>query len=78
MDPNVCLQLFVDAEREYILSGLDTEATKTAESDMKAAHEDLCDWLQKGGFEPSWHIHGYTRSGFVNYYKRTDVDYIKI
>jgi hypothetical protein len=42
MDPNACLNRFVDA-----CVAKDWE-------EAKEAHSDLCTWLRGGGFEPKW------------------------
>lgn len=49
MDPNACLALFFDAANDYAATG-QSEYLFSAND----AHQDLRDWLTKGGFEPKW------------------------
>jgi hypothetical protein len=69
MDPNECLRIFSNAEKNFHVKGLVPEAREEYISMMKQAHSSLCDWLQNGGFEPNWSRFGYTRKSFENYFK---------
>jgi len=76
MDPNACLERFMDAEGTYIAhKDVDNSICANIAHDyleeMKEAHKDLCDWMQNGGFEPDWSKYGFTKEFFVNYFKRT-------
>lgn len=55
MDPNACLQRFVDA----IADGDFAEA--------RDAQSDLLGWLARGGFAPDWGGHGWTRETFESW-----------
>lgn len=71
MDPNACLERFFDAEHDYIMAGLNSDALTEAAQEMREAHNNLCMWLNNGGFEPDWTAHGTTKEEFLNYYKNS-------
>lgn len=55
MDPQACLQRFIDA-----LAEKDTD-------EARDAHADLIEWIERGGFEPLWE--GISREEFFAFDK---------
>jgi hypothetical protein len=76
MDPNACLRKFEVAVLAYELTPLGVD-TSEVEKEMKEAHENLCEWLRNGGFEPDWRTHGHfinSKEKFLNYYNKPESD----
>lgn len=62
MDPNAILGRFLRHVEAFRQSGDTDDAAQAAE-----CHTYLSEWLQKGGFEPTWSKFGFTREKFDNF-----------
>ena len=62
MDPDVCLQSFLESVRLYRETGDEDEAVQAMDF-----HARLHYWLNSGAFEPDWAAQGTTKEEFYSY-----------